>query len=284
MKKYFTYSLLLVIILFSCKKEQENKGVFIARVYNKYLYKEDIKKALPENIKGKDSILLAKNYINNWVQQQLLFKKAEINLEGELSEIDDLVNKYRNDLLVNKYKEAAVKQYLDTVVTPTHIDEFYKENREIFKLNEELVQLKYIHFSNEVLNPKEFKKLFKSKKQEDIDSLKAKEMELTSFSLNDSIWIRLSDIRRKIPALNKQDIDLILKNNKFLEKKDSLGVYLVAVKEVLKRNQTSPKSYVIPTIKQMILHKRKLDLIKKIEETLVEDALKNKEFEIYENK
>lgn len=284
MKKYITYSLLFLGFLVSCNKKTEVKNDFIARVYDKYLYKEDVTKALPDNIRGKDSILLAKNYINNWVQQQLLFKKAEINLEGELTEIDELVNKYKNDLLVNKYKEAAVKQYLDTIVTNTHIDEFYKENREIFKLNEELVQLKYIHFSNDVLNPKEFKKLFISSKQKDIDSLKAREMELMSFSLNDSIWIRLSDFRRKVPSLNEQDIKQILKNTKFLEKKDSLGVYLVTVKEVLKRNQTSPKSYVIPTIKQMILHKRKLDLIKKIEETLVEDAIKNKEFEIYETK
>jgi hypothetical protein len=31
----------------------------------------------------------------------------------------------------------------------------------------------------------------------------------------------------------------------------------------------------------MILHKRKLELLRKIEETLTEDAIKNKEFEIY---
>ena len=82
--------------------------------------------------------------------------------------------------------------------------------------------------------------------------------------------------------LDENDKDQILKKSKFLQKEDSLGVYLVAVKDALKKNQTAPMSYSIPTIKQMILHRRKLDLYKKIGETLVEDAINNKEFEIYE--
>ena len=76
---------------------------------------------------------------------------------------------------------------------------------------------------------------------------------------------------------------MFLNKTKFFKKEDSLGVYLVAVKDALNRNQTAPKSYVLQTVKQMILHKRKLDLLKKIEQTLMEDAINNKEFEIYEN-
>ena len=87
----------------------------------------------------------------------------------------------------------------------------------------------------------------------------------------------------KIPSFDNQDKLRILKKSKYFEKKDSLGVYLVAVKAVLKRNETAPMSYVLPTIKQMILHKKKLELLKKIEKTLVEDALGSTEFEIYDS-
>lgn len=284
MSRKFTYLLFLLLIVFSCKKEETDTSNAVARVYDSYLYTDDITRILPEDVKGNDSILLAKNYINRWIKEQLLIKKAEINLGEGISEIDELVKSYRYDLLVNKYKEEAVKQYLDTLVKQQDLDVFYEENKEIFKLNEELVKLKYIHFGNDILNPKEFKKLFKSNKQADLDTLRAREMQLKSYSLNDTTWVRLSDVRRKLSAIEEEDVKLILKNTRFLEKKDSIGVYLVAVKDVLKRNQTAPKSYITPTIRQMILHKRKLDLIKKIEETLVEDALNNQEFEIYEDK
>ena len=52
---------------------------------------------------------------------------------------------------------------------------------------------------------------------------------------------------------------------------------------MLYRNDIAPKSYVEPVIRQMILHKRKLQLIKEIEKTLLEDATKNKQFETYRN-
>ncbi len=264
----------------SCSDKEDDKEA-IARVYDTYLYDTDLSELLPNNFSKQDSLLLVTNYINSWAKDQLLLKKAKINLDDK-ENIEELVNKYRQDILIDKYKGAAVSQYLDTIVTNEDITKFYNENKEIFKLNEELVKFKYIYFGNDLLNPEDFTTLFKSNKKKDIDSLVSQEVQLKSFNFNDSIWIRLEDVMNKISAFDKTDERLFLKKTRFFKKEDSLGVYLVAVKDALKRNQTAPQSYVLPTIKQMILHKRKLDLLKKIEQTLMEDAINNKEFEIYE--
>ena len=56
---------------------------------------------------------------------------------------------------------------------------------------------------------------------------------------------------------------------------------MVTIKNVLNRNEIAPKSYITPSIKQMILHQRKLQLLKSIEETLLEDAQNKNQFEIY---
>ena len=272
---------MLIFTISSCSnKEDDNEA--IARVYDTYLYDSDLLELLPNNFSKQDSLLLVTNYINSWAKDQLLLEKAKINLNDK-ENIEELVNKYRQDILIDKYKGAAVSQYLDTVVTNEDITIFYNENKEIFRLNEELVKFKYIYFGNDLLNPEDFTTLFKSNKKKDIDSLVSQEIQLKSFNFNDSIWIRLEDVMNKISAFDKTDKSLFLKKTRFFKKEDSLGVYLVAVKDALKRNQTAPQSYVLPTIKQMILHKRKLDLLKKIEQTLMEDAINNKEFEIYEN-
>jgi len=265
----------------SCLNKEDNTEA-IARVYDTYLYDNDFEELLPANFSEEDSIRIVKNYINSWAKDQLLLKKATINLDDKES-IEELVNKYRQDILIEKYKGAAVAQYLDTVVTDENISIFYNENKEIFKLNEELVKFKYIHFGNDLLNPEDFISLFRSNKKENIDSLISQEFQLKSFNFNDSTWIRLEDVMSKIPTLDQSDKMLFLKKTSFFKKEDSLGVYLVAVKDALKRNETAPKSYVLQTVKQMILHKRKLDLLKKIEQTLIEDAVNNKEFEIYED-
>lgn len=280
MQKQLLY-ILLVIIIISCVDHEKGKTP-IAKVYNNYLYKEDVNAILPKKYTKEDSLLLVSSYINKWAKEQLLFKKAKINLDKREEEnVNKLVEQYRRDLLINKYKEAIVKQELDTLVTQINIDSFYKENKEIFRLNEELVKFRYISFGNDILNPKEFISLFRSDDDASDIKIMERELQLRSYSLNDTIWIKYDEVIKKTPFIKNYDKNKFLRKNIFIQKEDSSGVYLIKVKGVLLRNQIAPISYALPTIKQMILHKRKLKLLRKIEETLTEDAIKNKEFEIY---
>lgn len=283
-KTYILFSFIALIGLSSCEYftlKKEDKNPVLARVFDSYLRLDDIANIIPKKISKEDSIVFVYNYTNTWARQKLMLKKAKLNLDQEKLTFDILVEKYKEDLYINKYKEAVVKQYLDTVVTSNDIEGFYDKNKQNFKLNEVLVQLKYIQFANDILNPSEFIKLFKSDKKEDLEELDDLSLQLKSASLNDSIWIRYSDVLNKIPFLKKEDSNKILKKSYIIQKKDSLGLYLVAIKDVLKRNDLAPISYISPTIKEIILHKRKLNLIKKLEETLTNDAIKNKEFEIF---
>jgi hypothetical protein len=252
----------------------------IAKVNTVFLYKEDVKAILPENYKPKDSALLVANYINSWAKKQLLLSKARLNLTDDALELEKLVQKYREDLLINKYREAVITQNLDTIVSEADIDTFYVHNKDILKLNEDLLKLKFIQVDKNIIDRKKIEKLFKSDNREDIAILIDKELEFKSFYFNDSIWIKYTDVHNKIPLLEKKEINNIKKNT-YLVKEDSLNLYLINIKEVLKRNSISPKSYVLPTIKQMILHTRKLKLLKEIETTLLNDANKNGQYEIY---
>ena len=56
---------------------------------------------------------------------------------------------------------------------------------------------------------------------------------------------------------------------------------MIKIKEVLKKNNVAPLPYIKPTIRQIILSKRKRELIKKLEKDITKDAIKNKQFEIY---
>ena len=272
------------ITLSSCEYftlKKEDKNPVLAKVYSNYLRLNDIKSLIPKDLSKEDSAIFVYNYTNTWARQKLLLIKAKLNLNQDIATFDKLVEKYKEDLYINKYKEAVVKQYLDTVVTDDNILDFYENNKDNFRLNEILVQLKYIQFANDVLNPNEFIKLFKSDKKEDLEKLDDLSLQLKSASLNDSIWIRYKEVLVKIPFLKNEDPNKVLKKSHIIQNKDSLGLYLVAIKDVLKRNDLAPISYISPTIKEIILHKRKLNLIKKLEETLTNDAIKNKEFEIF---
>ena len=95
--------------------------------------------------------------------------------------------------------------------------------------------------------------------------------------LNDSVWIPLENVMLKIPFSRIN----LLKKTKLLQKEDSLGLYLVTVKDVLLRNQIAPLSHIKSTIKQMILHQRKLQLIRDLEKIILKDAIQNKSYKIH---
>ena len=254
----------------------------IASVNKSYLYHKDIVSLLPRNLSKSDSALFVKSIVNNWAVKELLKQKAEENLSlQENTSYSKLVQDYKESLLVNGYKERIVQQQLDTIISEDEIDDYYKVNKANFRLNEELIKIKYLHFGNNFLDQKELIRQFKSDDYEDLIALENLELNFKAYNLNDSTWIKLTDVLLKIPKFKEEPRDYLLKKSKYIQKEDSLGLYLVAVKDALKRNDIAPKNYIAPTIKQMILHKRKLELIRDIEKTLLNDAIQNKNFKEY---
>ena len=77
---------------------------------------------------------------------------------------------------------------------------------------------------------------------------------------------------------NKKEL---LKKSNFLQLKDSLDLYLMQINDVLFQNDYAPLEYVKPTIDQIVINKRKLELIKQLEKDITKDAIKNNQFEIY---
>jgi len=271
------FLILFLALLVGCKKEIAVENA-VARINNKYMSIEEFKASLPSNYTKEDSVQLRSSIINNWATNELLLDKAKLNVGEEQNEIEKLVDNYRKELLIERYKEALLNKLLDTVVTESDLDTFYLANKDIYRLSEDLVRLKFIMFDKNLKNADEFEKLFKSDSKEDLAELNDRKLELKSFNLNDSIWVSYKLVSERLPFL--EGIDK-LKKDTFLKKEDSLGVYLVALKDILYINETAPRSYVEPTVKKMILHKRKLDLFRDIEKSLLSAAVKAKNFETY---
>ena len=124
----------------------------VARVGNKYLLEEDIAERIPENLSKEDSLLYRNNIIKNWATEELLLQKAKLNIEDKNNEIKQLVKTYEKELFIDKYKQAVLQQELDTLIDDRDIDNYYEQNKDIYKLNEKLIQLKYIHFNKTLID------------------------------------------------------------------------------------------------------------------------------------
>ncbi|WP_235444273.1 peptidyl-prolyl cis-trans isomerase [Zhouia amylolytica] len=283
-KRLVVTMLLSGSLLSSCKFfQKEAEGTIIARVNDEYLLEQDVEGIAGEGLSSEDSLNIVTNYINNWATTKLLLQKARINLSEEKTlAFEELVNQYRADLYINAYKEALVTKSLDTSITKEELEQYYEQNKDNFKLNEELVQLRYISVTKDYNELEALKEQFDRFDAQDQELLHDQSLQFKSYSLNDSAWVKVSDVVQKIPILNTENKDDYLKASNKFEVTDSLGVYMVVVKDILKRNEISPLSYIQPTLKQIILNKRKLEFIRKLEKDLINEAYQKKQFKIYE--
>lgn len=276
---------LLTVFVFitSCDflREDDHKTP-IARVNDSYLYIEDIEDIVSNGLTGTDSTIIVNNYINRWATQELLIEGANINLsEQKLNDFDRLVDQYRKDLMSKAYMEALVKKNIDTVVSLDEAEEFYEANQENFRLNEELIKFRYINVNENISDLKEITKRFKDFKEEDKTILDSISIQFRNYSLNDSIWVKVNQVINKIPAVTVLEKEQLLKKSNFIQLKDSLGLYLIKINDVLLRNEIAPLEYIKPTIDQIVINRRKLELVKQLEKDITKDAIENKKFEIY---
>lgn len=280
MKEKILIFQLLAFFFTACHwTDTPRSGKVIARVGEAYLYEDDVKKLLPPNYTLEDSVRIVTPFINHWALKKLLFAKAQDNLSNNKKEaFEQLVNEYRTDLYSQAYLDLLTRQ-VDTTITRTEKEKFYQENKDIFKLNENLVQLRYLEIPIGNISQKLISSFrnFSSKDKSYIDSLSTS---FRSLFLNDSIWVRATDVEEKLPImkdkLNKRFI------NQFLEQRDSTNVHLVKINNFLDSSDYAPIEYVSPTLKQIILNKRKSNYINNLEKEIITNAIKKKQFELYE--
>ena len=273
----------LCILVFGCdffKKTDDREP--IARVNDAYLYKEDVEGLVPEGASKEDSLLMVNAYINRWARQLLLMEGALLNLsESKQKEFSKLVDQYKNDLYTKAYLEALVKKNIDTLVNRSEAEVFYEANKESFKLNDDLLQFRYISLPLNPINLDTIKNRFRRFKAKDKRYLDSISVQFKSYSLNDSLWVKYNQLAEKIAVVNLENKDQLLKKSNFLQLKDSLNLYLMQVNDVRLQNDYAPLEYVMPSLRQIVINKRKIELIKQLENDITKDAIKNNQFQIY---
>ncbi len=279
MKKYI---LPVLIILSSCfggaEKSSEN---VLARVYDEYLYESELKDVVPAEYTVRDSILIVQNYINNWISQKLVLHKAQRNLLEKDMLFKKQLEDYKNSLIIYKYETKLIHQRLDTVVTDEEIETYYNNNIGNFQLKDNIVKVYYARFNRMIPEIKKIRRFFNSNIPEYRDSVEVYIENLADlYYLDDETWILFDDVLKFVP-INTYNQEAYLKNHRKIEITDNDYVYFVRFSDFKIKDGVSPLSFEKENIRQIIINKRKLDIVGKMREEVFQSALENNEFEIY---
>ena len=142
-------SLIYVSLLFAVTSgcsmiSRENHEEPLARVFDNYLYPSDLDDAIPEGTLPKDSIILAKRYIDTWVRDQLMLSRAEQALTEEQKDFENQIAEYHRSLLIYSYRQKLLQQKLDTLVSSEEIQSYYDENSNNFILGQDIIKGTFI--------------------------------------------------------------------------------------------------------------------------------------------
>lgn len=267
-------------VFFSCKVKNPQEP--IARVFDKYLYMEDIYAVIPPGTSSKDSAQLMQGFINNWVRQNLIMKKAELNLPGEMKNVEKQLDNYRRSLIVYAYEKELVRQKLDTIISEEEIENYYKQNIHEFELKDYIVKVLYVKLEKNSPDLRKVKKWYQSAQGEDLKKLEEYCRKFAvNFFVDTEVWLFFDDLLKEIPieTYNKEEF---LKIHKPVEFEDASYLYLLNILDYRLKDDTSPLSLVKENIRNIILNKRKMTLIENMRKDIYQDAMERGHFEVYQ--
>jgi hypothetical protein len=285
MKIIFQIMLLAnTMLMVSCslfEKKEEAPKQAVARVFDKYLYMDELKEIIPADASSSDSAQIAENYIKSWIEQILLLKKAEDNLTDEQKDFSKQLEDYRRSLIIYSYQRELLNQLLDTNVTEEEIEAYYENNKQNFELKDNIVKVRYVKVAKNAPDIKKLKKWYSSDNPQDLQALESYCFQFAqNFYLDDKTWLLFDDLLKEVPirTYNKEDF---LKQNKLIEMEDSLSLYFLNIKGFKIKNSISPLSFEKENIRNIIVNRRKLDIINKLKQDIYNDAANKSDFEIY---
>lgn len=265
--------LVIAAAMTGCGQEHNHKGKTpLVEVSGEFLYKEDLHAALPLNISKDDSVLFAEHYIRNWIEDALLFDKAEGNIPDN-DKISKLVENYRRALIMHTYQEELVNQKLANDISEEEINAYYEKNKELFRLDNPLVKGLFIKVPLSSPDLGNVRVWYRKNNQDVIEKLEKYSLRnAVSYDYFYDRWTSVPDVAAKIP-LKVLDTDAnYLDKNRNVEVKDTAFCYFLHIEDFLGKDKQKPLDFARDEIKEILINLKRVEFINKVKEDLYQRA------------
>ena len=282
-KRFIYYVVLVFIILVGCMNA--NKRINdrpVARVYDKQLFASQLKDILPKGISSQDSQLITKEHIDKWIRNQLLLYRAEQQLSEEEKNVQQQIEDYRTSLLIYKYEQNYVREKLDTNISESSIENYYNEYSSNFILNNNLLKGIFIQVPRSAPEVYKIRGWYSSQNPDRIKDLEQYCYNHASkYNYFEEHWEYFSTILKDMPDIYTRP-ENVLKYRKYYETKDSTYYYFLKISDYKLEGTVAPLEYIKKDIKNILLNKRKMQLIQELESDIYNDAMNRENFVIYQ--
>lgn len=272
----------LLLLAGACRFPWSSNTQILAKAGDKTLYINELSSVIPSGISKEDSILMAEDYIKKWVINQLMVRKAEENITLSERDIAKELEEYRNSLITYRYKNALISEKLDTIVSDQEITSFYQANESNFTLTIPLMKAIYIKIPLEVSQPERAKVFCGSSTSVELNELQEFCLRYAeAYNLYTEQWIDARQVLQNLPGYSPEK-EYRLSSGMTIEERDQNYYYLVCVLGFRDAGKSAPPEFIKDNIRNLIINSRKTSFLKKLEEDIYNEGVKNKKFKLYE--
>ncbi len=277
-------ALVALPMLVSCKAISSvfDKDPVIARVGNHTLGKSVVASLVPPGTSPEDSMKLVMQYINSWASDLVYADIAEEKLSKQEKDVTYELEEYRKALLKYRYEQRYVNERLDTVVTPSEVEEYYDSHRQDFVADFPVVKAWFMRISADSPDIGTIKRNLSSGDIDDMayaDSLASSAAD--KYTDYGGRWVSIVELARDFG----KDYGSLLPSMRgsFIEERDRLygKVNVAFVPDIINAGEVLPLEYCEADIKAILVGIRRHRLVTALEQDLLEDAREKGKFVIY---
>ena len=267
------YLSLVLLAMSSCQQQVEHGDKTpLAQVGDHFLYREDMAQALPYGISGTDSVRFVNEFVQKWLEEQVLYEKAEHNVRGD-EKIERMVAEYRRTLVMNNYEHMLLLQRMNEELTEEELQGYYNENKQLFILEEPVIKGVLIKVPLTSPGLKDLKRWYKEKTDEALE-------ELEKYAFRNSVlyeyfyehWVPVSELEGKI-IVNLAELSSEFDKHRDIEVEDEEYCYLLHIDEYLLKGEEKPYDLARNEIINLLANKRKVEFMNNVKKDLYNQSM-----------
>lgn len=267
------FVLLLLLSFSSCRNAVEHEGKTpVVQVGNRYLYQEDIASLLPYGLSVADSLAFVRDFTRKWLEEQVLYEKAEHNIRGD-ERIERMVEEYRRTLVLNCYEQRLIEQRMSEELTEDALLEYYENNKQLFMLEEPVIKGVFIKVPIASPGIKDLKRWYKDESEASLEQLeKYAFRNAVIYECFYDYWVPVSELEGKL-IVNLAELGEDFEKHRNIEVEDGEYCYLLHIKEYVLKGEEKPYDLARQEIVDLLTSKQKVDFMNEVKRDLYNQSM-----------
>lgn len=258
----------------------KHDDLVVARAGRDRLYLSQLRDYIPDGTSPEDSAKIATGFINAWAVEHLYVKSAEKLLSKEELDVGKELEDYRKSLLRYRYEQRYINANLDTAITAGQLQGYYDSHKENFILPRPILKARFVDLIKGSRNGEEIMDKLSAEDPTTVQSLDSLAYSALSYKDLSGRWTDAAVLAKEFGTdwetmMGRMKDRLI----KFEGEGNVKAAYVFAVQ----KDGTAPLEYCAENIRDNILSERKRALLSSLEQDLLTEARKNKDFVIISN-